>query len=49
MKYGSVYSRCYATIVRWPVIRIKPVSGQRLGKHVPVARGETGCCLRGPR
>jgi hypothetical protein len=35
---------------------IKPVSGQRFGKHVPAAMvtrttrgGETGCCLRGPR
>jgi hypothetical protein len=32
---------------------IRPVSGQRLGKHVPAAmvthaRGETGCCLCGP-
>jgi hypothetical protein len=27
---------CYATIVRWAVI-IRPVSGQRLGKHVPAA------------
>jgi hypothetical protein len=33
---------------------MRPVSEQRLGKHVPVATvthvtGETGCCLRGPR
>jgi hypothetical protein len=28
---------------------IRPISGQRLGKHIAAATGETGCCLRGPR
>jgi hypothetical protein len=33
---------------------IRPVSGQRLGKHIPEATvthstGKTGCYLRGPR
>jgi hypothetical protein len=33
---------------------VRPVTGKRLGKHVPAATathttGETGCCLRGPR
>jgi hypothetical protein len=33
---------------------MRPVSGQRLGKHVPAAtvthsKGEKGCCLLGPR
>jgi hypothetical protein len=28
---------------------IRPISGQRIGKHVPAATGETGCCLCGPR
>jgi hypothetical protein len=46
-------SSCCAMIVRWGDY-IRPVSGQRLGKHVPAAtvkhaKGETGCCLRGPR
>jgi hypothetical protein len=31
------------------IICIRPESGQRFGKHVPEATGETGCCLCGLR
>jgi hypothetical protein len=34
--YCSVYSCCYGMIARWTSV-LRPVSRQRLGKHVPAA------------